>query len=334
MMGNSLTFPVPGRPNLGARLGRWMSLWRSGGIEHYTAGETDFKGERWASPERFAVNDERIWLDALPEAFSGLRVVQISDIHHGLFLPQQWLAEAGQQTNRLHADIVVLTGDFVTYSRAHIEPAAEILGRLRARYGVLAVLGNHDFRVGADAVTAALRRKRIEVLRNQHVTVQFGGASLYFAGVDDYGYGADVRRAVRGIPRDAATVLLAHNPRIISLASRNGVSLVLSGHTHGGQVNLPLLGTVYGRSPQRLRYKIGWDRLGATQIYVSRGIGTIVLPWRLRCPAEITHLELLCGTPDHSHQIEQTDAVSTFMPNVLGEASNQRFHLSEQQSKN
>ena len=97
-MGNSLTFPVPGRPNLGARLGRWMSLWRSGGIEHYTAGETDFKGERWASTERFTVNDERIWLDALPEAFSGLRVVQISDIHHGLFLPRKWLAEAVQQT--------------------------------------------------------------------------------------------------------------------------------------------------------------------------------------------------------------------------------------------
>jgi predicted MPP superfamily phosphohydrolase len=116
---------------------------------------------------------------------------------------------------------------------------------------------------------------------------------LYLAGVDDYGYGADVRRATRGIPRDATTVLLAHNPRIISLASRHGVSLVLSGHTHGGQVNIPLLGTVYGRSPERLRYKIGWDRLGTTQIYVSRGIGTIVLPWRLRCPAEISHLELL-----------------------------------------
>jgi hypothetical protein len=100
---------------------------------------------------------------------------------------------------------------------------------------------------------------------------------------------------MRGVPREAATVLLAHNPRVIHLASRNNVSLVLSGHTHGGQVNLPLLGTVYGRSPERLRYKIGWDRMGATQIYVSRGIGTIVLPWRLRCPAEITHLELLQG---------------------------------------
>jgi uncharacterized protein len=301
-MGNSLTFPVPGGSNLADRFGRWMSLWRSGGIEHYTAGKRGFKGERCASGKRFSVNEERIWLDALPEAFSGLRVVQISDIHHGLFLPQKRLAEAVQQTNRLRADIIVLTGDFVTYSRANVEPAAEILGRLRARYGVFAVLGNHDFRVGADAVTSALRRRRIEVLRNQHIAMQFGGASLYVAGVDDYGYGADVRRAVRGIPRDAAIVLLAHNPRIISLASRQGVSLVLAGHTHGGQVNLPLLGTVYGRSPERLRYKIGWDCLGTTQIYVSRGIGTIVLPWRLRCPAEITHLELLPGTSGASHQ--------------------------------
>src|ERR1700682_5419052 len=262
MMGNSFTFPVPENTSLGNRLARWMSRWRCGGVENYTARESRFQGARWASSDRFAVSQERIWLDALPEPFSGLRIVQISDIHHGLFLPETWLAEAVQQTNRLHADIVVLTGDFVTYSRANIEPAAEILGRLRARYGVLAVLGNHDFRVGPDAVTAALRRRRIEVLRNQHIKIQFGGSSLYVAGVDDYGYGADVRRAVRGIPRESATILLAHNPRIISLASRNGVSLVLSGHTHGGHVNLPLLGTVYGRSPERLRYKIGWDRLG------------------------------------------------------------------------
>jgi predicted MPP superfamily phosphohydrolase len=295
MMGNSLTFPVPDHSSLGERLSRWKGRWRHGGIEHYaTVGNLPEVGQ-WVSGGRFIVNQERIWLDALPTAFSGLRVVQISDIHHGLFLPKEWLSDAVQQANRLNPDIIALTGDFVTYSRRHINPAAEILGRLRARYGVFAVLGNHDFRVDADAVTLALRRQHIDVLRNRHISLGFGGESLYLAGVDDYGYGADLRRAVRGIPRDAATILLAHNPRIVHLASRHGVSLILSGHTHGGQVNIPLLGTVYGRSPERLRYKIGWDRMGATQIYVSRGLGTIVLPWRLRCPAEITHLELLPG---------------------------------------
>ena len=294
-MGNSVIIPVPDHARLSDRVSRWAGRWRSGGIEQYSADESRQTIARLGSGERFIVNHERIWLDALPDAFSGLRVVQISDIHHGLYFPKQWLSQAVQQANRLKPDIVALTGDFVTYSKQNIIPAAEILGRLRARYGVYAVLGNHDFRVDPGAITQALRRQHIDVLRNRHVSFGHGGASLYLAGVDDYGYGADVRRAMRGIPRDAATVLLAHNPRIISLASRQGVGLVLSGHTHGGQVNLPLLGTVYGRSPERLRYKIGWDRLGMTQIYVSRGIGTIVLPWRVRCPAEITDLELLQG---------------------------------------
>ncbi len=293
-MGNSLTFPVPGSP-ASEKLARWFGRWRQGGIENYSSAVSVKPLLVWPSGERFSVYDERIWLDALPPAFRGLRIVQISDIHHGLFLPKEWLSEAVRVANRLNPDIIALTGDFVTYSRRMIGPAAELLGRLRARYGVYAVLGNHDFRVDAGAVTQALRRQRIDVLRNRHVTLWFGGEAVYLAGVDDYGYGADLRRAIRGVPREAATILLAHNPRVIHLASRNNVSLVLSGHTHGGQVNLPLLGTVYGRSPERLRYKIGWDRMGATQIYVSRGIGTIVLPWRLRCPAEITHLELLQG---------------------------------------
>lgn len=299
-MGNSLTFPVPGNPGAGEKLARWVDRWRQGGIEQYSADGAQDRAARWKPGERFLVGNERIWLDALPEAFHGLRIVQISDIHHGLFLPKEWLSEAVRQANRLDPDIIALTGDFVTYSRRNIEPAAELLGRLRARFGVYAVLGNHDFRVDPVAVSAALRRQHIDVLRNRHISLRFGSELLYLAGVDDYGYGADLRRAIRGVPRGAATVLLAHNPRVIHLASRNGVSLVLSGHTHGGQVNLPLLGTVYGRSPERLRYKIGWDRMGATQIYVSRGIGTIVLPWRLRCPAEITHLELLQGAAEAS----------------------------------
>lgn len=302
-MGNSLTFPVPGGQGTGDKLSRWIGRWRQGGIEDYSAAEGAEPFARRRSSERFTINNERIWLDALPIGFQGLRVVQISDIHHGLFLPKEWLSEAVRQANRLNPDIIALTGDFVTYSRRNIGPATELLGRLRARYGVFAVLGNHDFRVDAEAITLALRRQNIDVLRNRHVTLWFGGESMYLAGVDDYGYGADLRRAMRGVPRDAATVLLAHNPRVIHLASRHGVSLILSGHTHGGQVNLPLLGTVYGRSPERLRYKIGWDRMGTTQIYVSRGIGTIVLPWRLRCPAEITHLELLQGAPAVSRPV-------------------------------
>jgi len=241
---------------------------------------------------RIGVTDQRIWLDHLPARFRGFRIVQLSDIHHSLFFPLDRVAGVVELSNRLKPDLVALTGDFVTYSRDLIEPVAEVLGALEAQAGVVAVLGNHDFRVGAEVVERALRRRRIEVLRNRHIVLREGGDTLHVAGVDDYRYGADMEVSLRGIPAKAPTVLLAHNPRLVTLAACYGVSLVLSGHTHGGQVNMPLLGTVYGRSPENMRFKMGWDRFGSTQIYVSRGIGTVILPWRLRCPAEVPRLEL------------------------------------------
>jgi predicted MPP superfamily phosphohydrolase len=246
-----------------------------------------------AWPGRIDVTDQRIWLNRLPEAFRGFRILQLSDIHHSRFFPLDRVAQMVELSNRLQPDLVALTGDFVTYSRASIEPVAEMLGALEAKAGVVAVLGNHDFRVGAATIERALRRRGIEVLRNRHILLRRRGELLPVAGVDDYRYGADPERALRGIPSGLPTMLLAHNPRLLERLAWHGVSLVLSGHTHGGQVNLPLLGTIYGRSPERLRFKMGWDRLGSTQIYVSRGIGTIVLPWRLRCPAEMPWLELL-----------------------------------------
>ena len=252
----------------------------------------------YAPGRQITVTNQRIWLNGLPDAFRRFRILHLSDIHHSLFVPLDHVAAAVTLSNYLKPDLVVLTGDFVTYSRASIGPVAEILGGLRAPAGVMAVLGNHDFRVSAEAVERALRGRHIEVLRNRHALLHRGGATLPIVGVDDYGYGADLGKALRGVPKDAPTVLLAHNPRLVDMAACYGVGLMLSGHTHGGQVNLPLLGSVYGRSPEQLRYKIGWDRLGATQIYVSRGIGTIVLPWRLRCPAEIPLLEL------ETHQLQ------------------------------
>ena len=247
--------------------------------------ETRFRGG-------LSITPQRIWLSGLPEPFRGFRILHLTDIHHSLFVPLGQVAAVVELANSLKPDLVALTGDFVSYSRASIEPVAEILGGLRSRSGVIAVLGNHDFRVGAEAVETALRRHRIQVLRNRHRSLQKRGATVFVAGVDDYGYGADLTQAMQGIPEDAPTVLLAHNPRLVTAAACRGVSLVLSGHTHGGQVNFPLLGTVYGRSPEQMRFKMGWDRLGGTQIYVSRGIGTIVLPVRWRCPAEVPLLEL------------------------------------------
>jgi len=290
-MGSQPTFPLIESP-LWEAYERWADRERRQIIESFRIDCADAASPAEVTSRRVSVTDQRIWLNGLPEVFAGLRVLQLSDIHHSLFFPLDRVARVVELANRLKPDLVALTGDFITYSRRSIEPVAEMLGTLRSRLGVVAVLGNHDFRVGAEIVQKALRRHRIKVLRNRHIVLHDGCDSLTVAGVDDLGYGADMAAALRGVPHGSPSILLAHNPRLVRRAARHGVGLVLSGHTHGGQVNLPLLGTVYGRSPEQMRYKIGWDRLGDTQIYVSRGIGTIVLPWRLRCPAEIPYLEL------------------------------------------
>ncbi len=293
------TFPYGTRTRLAGGINRLMQRWQRGGIEEYNwvsgrggvlPGGYPRLQRAWGYDAGIEVSEHSITLPGLPGGFGSLRVAHLTDIHHGLFLPLQAVIDAVELVNRLEPDVVALTGDFVTYSRAYIEPVAEILGTLRPRCGIFAVLGNHDFRVGADAVTRALRKRGIEVLRNRHSIIHpstGADGGLYVAGIDDIGYRADLPRSLRGIPSGAPTVLLSHNPRIIRRAARTGVGLVLSGHTHGGQVKLPLVGSIYGRSPERLRFKSGMDVLGGTQIYVSRGIGTVVLPLRYRCPAEI-----------------------------------------------
>jgi len=282
------------RPRIAKSIHRVADLLLNGGVENYALGNTrdgHLRALRRMGSE-FEVTEHRIRLDVLPSAFSGFRIAQLTDIHFGVFLPEGLLRQAVQMVNELEPDIVALTGDFVTYSRAYIDPVAEILASIESKKGIYAVLGNHDFRVGADEVADALKSRGIEVLRNRHVKIRRHGEPLYVAGIDDWYYRPDLGRALRGIPRNAPAVLLSHNPAIIRAAARANVPLVLSGHTHGGQVNLPLIGNIWGRSPEQLKYKVGWARLGPTQIYVSRGIGTIVLPVRFRCPAEIPHLTL------------------------------------------
>ncbi|MGH9814788.1 MAG: metallophosphoesterase [Candidatus Acidiferrales bacterium] len=297
MTRQSYTFPYSNKARLKGGLDRWMTRWRGGGVEKYALLNACAAEERltlaWGPQAGIEVSQHRIRLGGLPEGLRDLRIVQLTDIHHGLYLPLQAVMDAVALANRLEPDIAVFTGDFITYSRAYIQPVAETLAGLRARLGSYAVLGNHDFRVGADAVTRALRRKSIHVLRNQHSVVRVRGHALHLAGVDDLYYGADLARAMRGIRADAATLLLSHQPGILRQAARARVGLVLSGHTHGGQVRLPAVSANRNGSAARRRFQSGLDAMGSTQIYISRGIGTVVVPLRYRCPAEIPvfHLE-------------------------------------------
>lgn len=242
---------------------------------------------------RIEVTHQPVFLERLPLAFAGLRIVQLSDIHHGLYTAVKQVENAVELANRFHPDLVALTGDFVTQSRNYVQPVARALGRLRARLGCFAVLGNHDFRVGADAVAGALEREGIHVLRNRNVRLHHNGASVALAGVDDFRYReTDLRQALRALEPTDVVLLLAHNPVVARQAATYGVDLVLSGHTHGGQVGLVRLKALARRRGVRFPFRHGLERVGQTQLYISRGIGTVVVPVRYRCPAEIPVLRL------------------------------------------
>ncbi len=242
------------------------------------------------------ITQTEIWLHRLHPAHEGLRVVHLTDIHHSLFTPLEDVERAVHLANQLRADVIALTGDYVTLSPLYIWPVARALGKLRARLGVFAVLGNHDFQVDPDLITRALQAQHIRVLRNAHHSLRLGTAPLWLVGVDDLWWnGDDLPAALRSIPARDPKILLCHNPLGIHRAATHGIDLVLSGHTHGGQVRLPVVGSVYGRSKLGRRFVEGWNRLQGTQIYVSRGIGKVLVPLRVACPPEIACLRLRRG---------------------------------------
>ncbi len=244
-----------------------------------------------AEPYMLVVERQAIALSRLPRALDGLRVVHLSDIHHSPFTGSFQIEQAIETANSLEPDIVALTGDYVSREREYAAPCAEMLGRLRARYGVYAVLGNHDHWTDAALIMDLFRAEGIKVLVNEGMRFEQRGAAFWLAGVDDTMVGQeDLPLALAGSHADEMKLLLAHNPVILRRAARAGADLVLSGHTHGGQVSWRSERNASGRPRRRLLRGLG--RQGNTQIYVTRGLGTVILPIRYGCPPEVSLLEL------------------------------------------
>ena len=242
-------------------------------------------------PYMLTVEHREIHLRRLPKELDCLRIVHLSDIHLSAFTSREQISRAVDTANELEPDIIALTGDYISKERQYAAPCAELLGRLRARYGVYAVLGNHDHWTDAALITDLFRAEGITVLINEGMRFEQQGGSFWLAGVDDTMVGLeDLSLALAGSSENEMKLLLAHNPVILRRAARARVDLVLSGHTHGGQVALRSEKSASGKPRRRLLR--GLARQGGTQIYVTRGIGTVVLPIRYGCPPEVSLLEL------------------------------------------
>jgi uncharacterized protein len=225
-------------------------------------------------------------VSALPAALSGLRIGLITDIHRSRWVSHEDVAHAVDLLMAERPDLIVLGGDYVTWGdRKYVGASADALAPLSAPYGVFAILGNHD---NDHDTPIALAKNDVHVLRDARTRVTIRGEMIDLLGIRFWTRRAsDIASLMhRAVPM---TVLLAHDPRRLTEAATLSIPLVLSGHTHGGQVVLPVLGAVAAKQFPVVQ---GIGRKERTTVFVSRGLGTIYVPVRVNCPPEVALLTL------------------------------------------
>ena len=245
-----------------------------------------------------------IRLARLPKAFAGFRIAQLSDIHIGPFMPEDQIRKYVQITNDLKPDLILLTGDFVTWDPSTQRAVVRALAELHAPFGIFGCLGNHEaWSHTEDSITAMFRQVGIRILRQENVAIATQNSSFNLIGVDFEtsrhmvpGNERFVHTYLEGVDKlmvpDTANILMSHNPDTFDRAAELSIDMTLAGHTHGGQVALEFVSPEIAPSRLVTPYVSGWFQKPGGQLYVNRGIGTIGVPIRLGAPPEITVYEL------------------------------------------
>jgi predicted MPP superfamily phosphohydrolase len=251
-------------------------------------------------PNLPVVFHQEIKLRRWPSRLNGFTIALLSDFHYDPFFSVHPIKHSVDLVNNLRPDLVVLTGDFVTVpvsgdpvqAAAAAEPCAELLGQLRAPFGLWAVLGNHDIYSDPRRIVNALGAKGIQLLSNRAVAIEKNNSRFWLCGVDDVMGGfPDLVATLQNVPAGEASVLLAHEPDYADYVARYPVDLQLSGHSHGGQVRLPLVTPLFLPELAK-KYVWGLFKVGGLTLYTTAGIGTVRVPVRFNCPAEITLIRI------------------------------------------
>ncbi|MBI2413878.1 MAG: metallophosphoesterase [Deltaproteobacteria bacterium] len=248
-------------------------------------------------PRGFAVERTTIPIKGLPPSLDGFTICQVTDIHFGPAVGSPFIKNIIETANALKPDLIALTGDYIEGEKRHVGPVVKLLKGLKARLGVVTILGNHDHYAGSGYTEDLLASNGFKPLQNSHTMIESGKGTLCVAGVRDYLEDRpDAKEALKGVPDDVPRILLSHHPDYAEeLPTDERIDLVISGHTHGGQVRLPfafapILPSRYGQ-----KYSgglVALTRKEGTRVYVSRGIGMSIIPVRFNCPPELTLLTL------------------------------------------
>jgi uncharacterized protein len=239
-------------------------------------------------PSWIEVRSVSLSLPHLAPEFSGYRIVQLSDIHTDRWMTAQRIQKVVGRVNKMHPDLVVLTGDFVTRNAEQFAPNLTVLKALTPKDKTLAILGNHDAWTNPDLVQTTLESAGIDVLANQVVTLERGAEQLHIGGVDDVWAQRDrLNEVLAALPTTGAAILLAHEPDFADTSAVMGrFDLQLSGHSHGGQVRLPFMKKFF--PPLAYKYPMGQYQVGSMIQYTNRGLGSSGIPIRFNCRPEIT----------------------------------------------
>ncbi len=245
----------------------------------------------------FDIIERTIRIQNLPDAFKGFTIGLMSDIHSSVFMTKPEMDDYVTALNNLHSNVIFVPGDFVNSETEEVYPFAEAFSALRAPYGVYGCLGNHDFYADVDVVAKEVDGCGIKLLRNDAVKINKGNSFINLVGVDDIPINGTpdpyLDRALSSVQNPNPRILLCHKPYYLETMADRNIDLTLAGHTHGGQIVFARVGNIIV-CPAALFSKYVWGlyKFGHSQMYVTRGIGTVGVPFRINCPPEITKITL------------------------------------------
>jgi len=245
----------------------------------------------------YDVIERTIRIQNLPDEFKGFTIGLMSDIHSSVFMTKPEMDDYVAALNNLKTDIIFVPGDFVNSQTEEVYPFVEAFSSLRAPHGVFGCLGNHDFYADVDVVAKEVDACGIKLLRNDAVKILKGNSFINLVGVDDVPINGEaepyLERALSSVQNPNPRILLCHKPYYLETFASHNIDLTLAGHTHGGQIVFARVGNLVV-CPAALFSKYVWGlyKSGKSQMYITRGIGTVGVPFRVNCPPEITKITL------------------------------------------